>query len=143
MRVKTVKEANCTLLMFRTRPRLRVFVNYFLVRVIVRLVTYVKTGRNHCFGLLCELIGKSFVMFLHTRCDVPSGDDIFTVAGNGDNYSPTSLGGGLVSDFGVNLTMLELVAVHINVNDEVVNALQIDMSVGNGEAFRRFDLPFA
>lgn len=81
--------------------------------------------------------------FLHTRCNVPSGHDVFTVTGDGDGYSLASLGGGSVSDFSMNLTVLELVAVQINVNDEIVNTLQIDVRVGDGEASRRIDFPFA
>lgn len=83
------------------------------------------------------------MLFLRTECNVPSGHDVFTVAGDGDDYSPASLGGGAVCDFGVNLTMLELIAVQINVDVEIVDAHQFDVRVGNGEAFRRFDLPFA
>lgn len=75
--------------------------------------------------------------------NAPSGHDVFAVAGDGDRYPPAGLGGGTVGDFGVNLTMLELVAVHVNVDDEIVDTLQIDMRVGNGEAFWRLDLPFA
>lgn len=77
------------------------------------------------------------------RCNVPSGHDVFTVAGDGDDYFPAGLRSGTVSDFGVNLTMFELVAVEININHEIVDALQINMIVGNGEALRRIDLPFA
>jgi len=74
---------------------------------------------------------------------LPSGHDIFAVTGDGDRYPPAALDSGLVSDFGMNLAMLELVAVQIDVDEEVVEALQIDVSVGHGEAVWRFDLPFA
>lgn len=74
---------------------------------------------------------------------LPSCDDVLAVAGDGDNYFPAGLGGGTVSYLGVNFTMLELVAVQINVDDEIVDALQVDVRVGNGEAVWCLDFPFA
>ena len=80
---------------------------------------------------------------VYESSSVPSGYNVFAIASDSDDYSPAGLGGRFVSDFGVNLTMLELVAVQINVNHEIVDAIQIDVRVGNGKAFRRLDLPFA
>jgi len=74
---------------------------------------------------------------------LPSGHDVFAVTGDSDRYSPAALDGGLISDFGVNLTMLELVAVQIDVDEEVVETFEIDVSIGHGKAVWRFDLPFA
>lgn len=74
---------------------------------------------------------------------VPSGDEILAVAGYGDDYLPAGLGGGTVGDLGVNFAMLELVAVQIDVDDEILDALQVDARVGYGEAQRCLDFPFA
>lgn len=74
---------------------------------------------------------------------LPSGDDILAVACDGDDYLPAGLGGRTVGKLGVNFTMLELVAVQINVDDEILDALQVDMRIGNGEAVWCLDFPFA
>jgi len=74
---------------------------------------------------------------------LPSGHDVFAVTGDSNGYPSAALDGRLVSDFGVNLTMLEFVAVQIDVDEEVVEALEIDVSIGHGEAVWCFDLPFA
>lgn len=86
-------------------------------------------------------LDRHVLSFLCTS--IPSGHDVFAIAGDSDDYPSAGLGGGPVGDFGVKLTVLELVAVQVNVNDEIVDAVQIDVRVGNDEAFRRLDLPFA
>lgn len=73
---------------------------------------------------------------------LPSGDEILAVAGDGDDYFPAGLGGGTVGDLGVNFAMFELIAVQINVDDEILDALQVDVSVGYGEAEWCLDFPF-
>jgi len=74
---------------------------------------------------------------------LPSGNEILAIAGDGDDYFPAGLGGGTVGDLGVNFTMFQLVAVQINVDDEVLDALQVDVRVGCGEAVGCLDFPFA
>lgn len=74
---------------------------------------------------------------------LPSGNEILAIAGDGDDYFPAGFGGGTVGDLGVNFTMFQLVAVQINVDDEVLDALQVDVRVGCGEAVGCLDFPFA
>lgn len=54
---------------------------------------------------------------------LPSGDDVLAVAVDVDDDSPAGLGGGLVGDFGMNMAMLDLVAVEIRFDYEIIDAV--------------------
>lgn len=81
-----------------------------------------------------------FILFF---LPVPSCHDILAVAGYVDDYSLARFGGRLVSDLRLNLTVLQLVAVQIHGDQEIVDAVQIDVRVGIDEAFRCLYFPFA
>lgn len=74
---------------------------------------------------------------------LPSGYDVLAITGDGDDDSLAGLCGRTVGDLGVNIAVLEFVAVEVDADDEIVKVVQFDMSVRFGKAYRCYSFPFA
>ena len=75
--------------------------------------------------------------------EVPSGYDVLAVAGHGDGDGFPVLRRWLVGDFSADLAMLDLVAVEIRVDHEIVDALEVHVRVRLHESLGSVHSPFA
>ena len=74
---------------------------------------------------------------------VPSGHDVLPVAGHGDGDGFPALRRWLVGNLGVDLAMLDPVAVEVRVDHEIVDTLEVHVRVRLHESFGSVHSPLA